>query len=201
MHGLLQRIKLLLLNHEADLEVIWIPTETMAGQHLADQPSRGIFTLSDVGLSVKGANKFKSLFKDFSDAVAKNKAVSLFSSPSSNPFKISYCSLDYDLTDPFCLRTCGFQALSAGLSHKFDAVFAFPAPAFCDWFIHAVVHSNWVKKQTVYVLIHSEFLSPALIEFSRLGVVEKRAFSGKRNKSMFTSNPGSSYTALCVKFF
>lgn len=200
MHAIIQRIRTALVDANAEINVLWVPTAIMAGEHLADQPSRGIFTRSNLSLSKSGADKFKSMFPNFAKSAKENNAVSLFSSPASNPFEIDYCSIDLDMDDKKCLKKCGFQAINYGLPKKYNSVFAFPSPGITSWFIQAVSHSDWIKKQDLYVLIHAEFLSIALIEFSNLGKIDKKVFAGKRNKGLFDTIPGSCFSAIKIQF-
>lgn len=76
MHAIIQRIRTALVDANAEINVLWVPTAIMAGEHLADQPSRGIFTRSNLSLSKSGADKFKSMFPNFAKSAKENNAVS-----------------------------------------------------------------------------------------------------------------------------
>lgn len=200
MHNLLTEMKLKLIEFGADIQIQWVSTSVMAGQFLADQPSRGIYTLNNLGLSKAGADKFRSIFQNFSKSVGEKSAVSLFASPANNPFNIPYCSIVIDFADKNCLRTCAFKALKYGLDKNFDSVFAFPSPTHTIWFINLLCNSNWAKNKTFYLLIHSEFLAMSLIELSRVASITSKHFAGKINRNLFHGCPHSKYRALKVIF-
>lgn len=50
------------------------------------------------------------------------------------------------------------------------------------------------------MLIHAEFLSIALIEFSNLGKIDKKVFAGKKNKGLFDTISGSCFSAIKIQF-
>ena len=188
LHGINSRVR-----------VVWVSTLTMT--NLADPPSRGHFRRDEFGLSEAGVQHLLRLQPDLRHRLEDSDCISLFGSPSNNPLKIAYCSLDYDLDDVYCKRKDAF-ALLEGRATKHQqiegGVLAFPPPLLTGLFIDYVARLGLGADTQIFLIIPAAQVQAVRNKLGTLADLTIQRFCARRNRNLLFRAPGKDLSLVTI---